>query len=492
MKIANKLTILLFFTAAVTSSCKKEVLDINTDPNNPTTSVATAELVLPSALSTTAAIMNNPTADARFAFAGIWMGHIGFSGNYAIATESLSYNITTNFASGAFGNLFDNINDYDFVESKGIQQGSKFYEAVGKLMKAYCFQTLVDLYGNIPYSEALKGTVVSRPKYDDAKAVYESLGQKMDTSISLLKTLSDNGATILGDIMFKGDASKWLQFANTVKLRLLMRQSERADRQPYIQTEKAKFSATTAFLTTNAAVNPGYLNSTGKTNPFWGSNVNVSGTYTQDFYRAGQYAISFFQNNNDPRVARYYKPIAGSSSVYQGNYFGDQGMVNSKTSEIGTGVLKSYDQASILMLAAESYFIQSEAVLRGWIAGDAKTLYQKGVEASFTYLGLTAANAQAYYTQAGNNQVNWDAAASMPDKIALIIRQKWAAEPFINELEPYNEYRRLKLPADVPLSRSQYSTGKLPGRLLYPQREYDVNATNVPTAAATDKVWWMP
>lgn len=492
MKMLYKLSAVVLMGAALFASCKKQVLDINTDPNNPTTSVATAELVLPAALQTTATVMNNPTADSRFAFAGIWMGHIAYSGNYAISTENLSYNITTNFASGAFGSLFDNINDYDFVESKGIQQGNKFYEAVGKLMKAYCFQVLVDLYGNIPYSEALKGTVVSRPKYDDAKTIYESLGQKMDTSITLLKTLSDNGATITGDVMFKGDASKWLQFANTVKLRLLLRQSERADRQSYIQTEKAKFGAGTIFLATNATINPGYLNSASKTNPFWGSNINTSGTYTQDFYRGGQYAISFFLNNSDPRVGKFYKPIAGSTTVYQGNYFGDQGMVNSKTSEIGTGVLKSYDQASVLMLAAESYFIQSEAVVRGWISGDAKTLYQKGVEASFTYLGLTAANAQTYYTQTGNNQVNWDAAASTADKIALIIRQKWAAEPFINELEPYNEYRRLKLPADVPLSKSQYSTGKLPGRLLYPQREYDVNSTNVPTAAATDKVWWMP
>ena len=492
MKILNKKTTVLLLAAALFASCKKEVLDINTDPNNPTTSVATAELVLPSALATTAAVMNNPTADARFAFAGIWMGQIAFSGNYAISTESLSYSLTTTFGAAAFSSLYDNITDYDFVETKGIQQKNKFYEAVGKLMKAYCFQTLVDLYGNIPYSDALKGTVVSRPKYDDAKTIYESLGLKMDTAISQLKTLSDNGTTISGDIMFKGNATKWLQFASIVKLRLLLRQSERADRQAYIQTEKAKFTSSSLFLTTDATINPGYLNSTGKTNPFWGSNINVSGTYTQDFYRGAQYAISFYQNNVDPRLGRFYKPIAGSTTVYQGNNFGDQGLVNSKTSEIGPGVLKSYDQASVLMLAAESYFIQSEAALRGWITGDAKSLYQMGVQASFIYLGLTAASATTYYSQAGNNQVNWDAAASMQDKIALINRQKWASETFINELEVYNEYRRLKLPADVPLSRSQYSTGKLPSRLLYPQREYDVNAVNVPAAAVTDKIWWMP
>jgi hypothetical protein len=495
MKLMYKRLIAVVLLAAFFGSCKKQLLDINTDPNNPTTASASPELVLSAALQNTAAQFSNPTADARYAFAGLWMGHISYSGNYAIATENISYAITNNFAAGAFGSIYDNLEDYDFVEKKGAENGNNFYRGIGMLMKAYNYQALVDLYGNIPYAEALQGTVASKPKYDDQKAIYDDLGKRMDTAIALLKTAVTG--SISGDVMFKGDAAKWVKFANTVKLRLLIRQSQRPDRAAYIAAEVVKLAGA-SFLDVDASVNPGYLNSAGKTNPFWGSNINTSGTYTQDFYRAGQYAIDFFQAHADTRIGKYYKTAASPGGTYQGNYFGDQGIPNSKTSEFGVGILKAFSQPAPVMLAAESYFLQAEAIARGWLAGGAaaaKTAYQNGVTQSFLYLGLTAAQATTYYSQAGDKQVNWDATTNLSEQIALIIRQKWAALCCINESEPYNDYRRLKLPADVPLSTSPFSTGKMPTRLLYPQREYEVNAESVlavGTITPTTNVWWMP
>src|SRR5258708_21937395 len=172
MKLFFKQILPVIFLGVLFSSCKKKLLDINTNPNTPTTASATPSLVLAAALQNTAVQYNNPTADSRFAFAGIWMGHIGYSGNYAISTESLSYNITSNFASGAFANIYDNLEDYDFVEKAGAQAGNKFYQGIAILMKAYNFQTLVDIYNNVPYSQSLKGTVISTPVYDHAKTIY--------------------------------------------------------------------------------------------------------------------------------------------------------------------------------------------------------------------------------------------------------------------------------------------------------------------------------
>ncbi len=473
-------------------SCKKDLLDINTDPNNPTSASATPGLILPGALATTASIYNNPTADSRFAFAGLFLGHIGYSGNFAIATENLSYALTNSFGgSTAFNTLYDNIEDYDFVETKGAEQNNSFYRAIGILMKAYNFQTLVDLFGNVPYTQALKGTGNSKPAYDNGKAIYEDLAKRMDTAILLFKTTAAAN-TISGDIMFNGDAAKWLLFANTVKLRLLLRQSEVNG--AAAKTQAAALSG--GFSTTDALVQPGYLNSAGKQNPFFGSLVNVAGTYGQagDFYRAGQYNVAFLQSHNDPRLGRFYKPVSGTTT-FRGNFFGEQGLTNSKTSEFGPGVVKTFSQPSVIMLAAESYFLQAEAVLRGWITGDAKTLYQNGVEASFTYLGLTIAEAQTYYKQAGDKLVNFDATTTFQEKLALIIQQKYEALTLINELEPYNDYRRLRLPADIPLSLSTQSTGAIPNRLLYPQREYEVNADNVKAQGVVtpkDKVFWIP
>jgi len=491
MKLIKQFLSIVFLLWAL-SSCKKNLLDINVSPNDPTTASASPALVLSNALNVTAAIYNNPTGgNNNFVFAGLWLGHISYSGNFAIATENVSYALTNNFAAGAFGNLYDNIEDYDFVEKKGAEQGNSFYRAIGILMKAYNFQTLVDLYNNVPYTQSLLGTAANKPSYDNGKAIYDDLAKKMDTAINLFKT-SAAASTITGDIMFSGSVTKWLQFANTVKLRLLLRQSEVNG--AAAKTQAAAISG--GFLTTDATVNPGYLNSSGKTNPFWGSNYTTAGTYNQDLYRAGQYAVNFYQNNNDPRLSSFYTPIGGgTSSTYAGNFFGDQGVPNSKTSQIGPGVLKAFSQNAVIMLAAESYFLQAEAALKGGITGDPKALYESGVKASFSYLGLSSALATTYLSQLGNKQTTWDATTSVQEQLALIIRQKWAAETWINELEPYNDYRRLHLPADVPLSTSNNSTGIFPNRLLYPQREYDVNGANVlaqGNITPGTKVWWMP
>lgn len=488
---ALKISLLLCLVIGTLSSCKKDLLDINVDPNNPTTASATPDLVLSNALNTTAGIYNNPTnGNNYFVWAGLWMGHISYSGNYAIATENISYNLTNSFAEGTWTLLYDNNEDYDFIEQKGVQTGNSFYRAIGILMKAYNFQTLVDLYGNVPYTEALQGTKNSYPKYDNGKTIYEDLSKRMDTAIALFK-ISGN-TTIAGDIMFDGDAAQWTKFANTVKLRLLLRQSQ--VNEAAAKAAAAKLSG--GFLTEDATVNPGYLNSAGKTNPFWGSNVNTAGTYTQTLYRGGGYAIDFFKANNDPRLQEFFSP--NGAGEYKGNYFGDQGEQNSKISGIGPGVLKNFDQDAVIMLAAESYFLQAEAVLRGWITvtGEtAKSLYEKGVTASFEFLGLSAADAATYYSQAGNKQTTWSATSGFQEQLALIIRQKWAAETWINELEPYNDYRRLHLPADLPLSTSPFSTGIFPARLMYPQREINVNGEVVAAQGNVTpgtKVWWMP
>lgn len=488
MKALKSILIIGLITGTL-ASCTKQLLDINTDPNNPTTASATPDLVLSNALNTTAGIYNNPTnGNNNFVWAGLWMGHISYSGNYAIATENISYNLTNSFAAGTWDALYDNNEDYDFVEKKGIETGNTFYQGIGMLMKAYNYETLVDLYNNVPYSQSLQGTSNSKPSYDDGKTVYQEISKKIDTAIAIFKT-SAAGSTISGDIMFGGDASQWVLFANTVKLRLLLRQSQ-------VNEAEAKAQAAQidgGYLTSDAAVNPGYLNSSGKMNPFWGSNVNTNGTYTQTLYRAGGYAVDFYTATNDPRLEAFFSP--NGNGDYVGNYFGDQGIPNSGTSGIGDGVLKSYDQNAIIMLAAESYFLQAEAALRGWIPGDPKALYESGVEASFDFLGLSQADAQAYYSQAGNKQTTWAAASGFQEQLALIIRQKWVAETWVNEFEPYNDYRRLHLPADIPLSTSPFSTGVFPGRLMYPQREINVNGDNVKqqgNITPGSKVWWMP
>lgn len=493
----KKITILFLCAALVaTMGCKKNWLDVNTNPNS--AADASPELVLPTVLNVAAA--RQITA---YTFLSGWMGQWAVSGSYAPSNNDFStYKQTTDFGGGLWASIYDNLEDIAYVEQKGIDQKKSFYEGAAKIMKAYEFQQLVDMFNNVPYTDALKGTTNILPKYDNAQDIYDSLMAGLDAAIVLMKR-SDAVSTPASDILFGGDAGNWVKFANTLRLRILLRQSERADRSAYIQAHLASIAAED-FLDVEAGVNPGYVNTDGKMNPFYDFSYNSAGTYTQDFWRANQYAIQFSKDNNDPRYKRVYSATQSDPTLYQGNYIGQQvgAYVGSASSRFGPGVLKSYNQPAILMSAAESYFLQAEAILRGWLSGGdaaAKVAYENGVTASFVYLGVTNAVSAAatYYSQSGNKNTTWAATTTLAEKLALIMRQKWAALNTVTPFEIWADYRRLHLPADIPLTQNPaYDVLAIPLRIIYPTSEYQTNAENVQAQGDinqhTSKIWWMP
>ena len=135
-------------------------------------------------------------------------------------------------------------------------------------------------------------------------------------------------------------------------------------------------------------------------------------------------------------------------------------------------------------------FLQAEAAQRGYLTSSAQSNYEAAVKANFVYLGSSEADATTYLTD--QDVANW---TQNSDKIALIIKQKWAAMNGTNAIEAWTDYRRLELPADMPISiASTVTTRKIPVRMLYPQREYNTNATNVVAEGTinqfTSRIFW--
>jgi len=488
------------FAAAVVflGACKKGYLDINENPNNPT-SVKPA-LLLTGALNNTAA---STTGNSIFySFASLWMNYWMTPGGVSGWYEERSYNFTTNWSGSTtlWANAYDNLNDYTSLEKQGKANGQNFYVAVAKTMKAWNYQYLVDFYGNVPYTQASQSVTFINPKYDKAQAIYEDLAKQLDTAANLFKTSTVISADAAADIFNKGDLTKWGKFANTLKLRILLRQSEMPGREAYIKAELAKIDANGfGYIGTSGGIfnNPGYLNTTGKQNPFWavyGYGVDGTRTASHGYMLASTYGMDFLRTNNDPRLARMYNTVNdGAGSTYVSLVWGqdvnfDQTIAT--VSSIGKGVLKAFNQAQPILTDFESLFIQAEAAQRGWITGDAKTFYEAAVTANFVYLDLQAAQARTYLTDQA--VANWDGNS---DKLALIIKQKWAAMNGTNAIEPWTDYRRLELPADMPISiASTVTTRKIPVRMLYPQREYNTNAANVAAEGTinqfTTRIFW--
>ena len=499
----KKLSIILL-ASVVLAGCSKNFFDTNTNPNQSTN--ASVELVLANALKVTA----QPQIRG-YTFLNAWMGYWVASGSYAInSSDEASYKETTDFADsknnigGIWSGFYDNLTDYDYIEKTATSTSNYFYIGAAKVMKAYVFQQLVDMFGNIPYGNAFKSTGNLLPSYDDAKGIYEDLAKQLDAAVVSFQRADAVGSPSQ-DVLFAGNNQKWAQFANTLKLRLLMRQTQMAGRSAYIQTEINKITANgSGYLNSDALVNPGYSNSTDKQNPIFGYCINTAGTYIQDFWRAAKYPITFCLANNDPRYTSWYAPIAGGGyvgGILGGNPNGSPNPVGSALSTFSTntttGVLKSVSQGAPLMSAAESYLLQSEAVLRTFIAGNAGNLFNSGVQASFSYLGQ--GSSAGYTAQAGNIQTNYSACSTDAQRLACIIRQKWLAFNFTTPFEAWCDYRRLGLPADVPLSNSiliDQAPPRIPIRVLYPTIEYNTNAANVASQGTIDyhttKIFWMP
>lgn len=482
-------------------ACKKDYLDINKNPNKPTD--VTPGLVLTNALNSTARYTTGSTDFYQFASA--WIGYWNYSGAVSAFAEERSYRFTTNYGPlvNIWANLYHNLEDYDYVGKKGVELKNPFYVAVSKTMKAYDFQNLVDIYNNVPYSQALKSTAAIRPAYDNAQDIYEDLAKQLDSAASIFKANIGKVASADGayDIMYNGDALKWGRFANTLKLRILLRQSEMSGRTTYINGELAKINANgMGFIGTetngSAAVNPGYANSAGKQSPFW-ANFGYSPTAqpvdNHRYYIASKYAIDFYQNNNDPRLGKLYTTLDdGKGTTYSGSPFGPTATSPAddpkNRSSIGTGLLKSAAQAQPLLTNFESLFLQAEAAQRGYISGSARNFYEQAVTQNFSYLG--ADGVAGYLTQ--NDVSNWDLAT---DKMKLIITQKWAAMNGINDIESWSDFRRLNIPADIPVSTNPAATTRIiPVRMLYPQSEYNYNPDNVlkqgNISQFTSKVFW--
>ena len=532
------LALLLVMGVVVITSCKKSFLNLNNDPNYPS-SVPVSKL-LPSALVETGALMVDPNMDIP----NIWMGIWSYGNGVQFPTEYRDYAYPNSSGNtGFFANAYTNAYDYQQIITLSQQQGNPAYEGMARIMKDMIMQMLVDVYNDVPYTQAFQGVANQTPKYDSGIVIYDSLYEDLSRAITLLNSAtSSQFPSSSVDIMFQGSKAEWVALANTVKLKLLIRQSTRADRQAYIQSKLADFpNGTNSFLKGGqlAMINPGYTNSSNQQSPFWtnfGYQVSLTPTNNLNQYCGGSYIGSFLglSNQNDPRLwyimstvdptnPLQYAPPAGTDPSYLDTldfssigagylYFSVTEMGTAPYAHTGytlpaTGslicdssfALRTVSDNAMILSDFESLFLQAEAVQRGWFSTtDAQTLFDSAVGQSFTYefdanpnFGGAGAGAQLFQPIVNPTADNtWGGG---DDPIQLIITQKYIALASINLIEPWTEYRRTGWPA-VPLSSNIASASHIPYRYLYPQREYTVNGASVAkegTVTQNSKIWWM-
>ncbi len=487
---------------AFTSSSCSNFLDVNVNPNAPVGENLTLNNKLPAALVATA------TQEAtQLNQLGAW-----WSGYWGTSSEGLNSFFNEKIYSGpgirdvrdgipVWENSYNYLLYYKLMLDQAEDEGALFYSGISKIMMAWHFFQLVDIYNNVPFDEALQGSTYNRPTYEDGKTVYEKSMNLVTEGIQDIKSASI--APKNDDIIFGGNKNLWMKFGNTMKLRALLRQSEQASQAAYITAEIQKIvQEGSGFLGTSesALVQPGYLNTAGKLNPFYENYYRNSGGATVNNYtniRPTTYIIEKLKGLNDPRLAALYVEVGGT---FKGVSFGNP-TVSTESDAINTsafkgplengnqpaGLIKSFNQASVLLSSFESLFLQAEAAQRGWISGTAATYYQAAISESFKYIMNGTVDISTYTAQ------NTVALASASNPIERIIEQKWLALNSINSIQAWADYRRLGYP-QIPNSMVAPSPEARPQRLMYPETENSTNRDQVVAQGSDDiltaKVWW--
>lgn len=498
-----KYTKFLFCIALVGTlgtSCKKDYFDINQNPNSAVGSNITPNLILPAALTTT-----GQRTTTAFAWLNRWLGYWAPSASWAPAVEENSYNISTSFGPSFnnWANFYNLLFDYDQMEKKAKESGQQFYEGIGKIMKSLLFQMLVDQFNNIPYSKAMDIKNNLLPAYDKAEEIYPKLISEITNGITLITNadVSKNVQITTADIMFHGDPVMWAKFGNTLKLRLLIHQTQIPGYNPSAEIAVINNEGH-GFLGAGqtADVNPGYDNT--KPNPYWAAyGYAQNGDKANTYDRANNYALNLMKNLNDVRHQYFYRAVR-AGSTFAGQYRGidyalinaDPALTENNTSDIGgntpggtqfNGLLKSPTMSSWVLTAYESMFLQAEALARGWPLNtsfaSAQAAYTEGVKESFRWLNVgnsaAAANTAAttYLAQA-DARIAWPATQSA--QINVILWQKYFAFNGNNPLETWTDYRRIPS-VNIPLSTAPRVANAIPVRMQYSQDEYNYNAANV-------------
>jgi hypothetical protein len=505
-KIYKLLTIGLS-AALLVFSCTKDFESINTNPNAPDR-ITDPSLILPGIILDAA---NRNVAESFYVY-GVLADQ--FEENYM----SSFTNLTRNFSSGQSWANNGMIKNIYYMIDLSQKQGLANYQAAGLVLKSWIFLRITDSYGPIPYTEAGRANEgVNFPKYDSQETIYAGLLKDLETANTLLGTTTE---LISGDILYNGNIQNWKKFANSLSLRILLRQSGRKN--PSVGMQKIIENPSTYPIFTShkdqAALQ--YLNKRANAHPIFlkqPSNWQGSEQLTQNLE-------VILKSMNDPRLAVFAMPTP--ASVIAGGvpqYFGvPNGMQQAETTSWNGGVknqstlglLWAPEQfslefaspnaaQSVFMPYSELEFILAEAKEKGYITtGDAQTYYMNGIQDQFAYYASriptnfilpTAATVippSSYYTQA-----NVAYAGTQTEKLHKIYTQKWLSLFFCGS-EAWAEWRRVGVPTIIP---GPNTNGYVPVRLLYPADEMLQNVANYQEAvkmlggegdALTTHVWW--
>jgi hypothetical protein len=395
--------------------------------------------------------------------------------------------------------------------------------AMAKILKVEAMHRVSDIFGPIMYSKYKVRADDGGYDYDSQQDAYYNFFTDLNEAITILTPLRTKKASQTfanADMVYGGNYEKWLQFANSLRLRLALR-IVKADAVK-AKTEGEAALANEAGLLSNAADN--FSIDIGATDHPLNTINNAWGDI-----RMGAPMESILKGYNDPRLAKYFVPA--TDSAVRGDFKGIRNGIDidAKTRYQGYSALITFPSKLQLMTAAEAWFLKAEAAIRGWTgAGTAKDNYEAGIKTSFNQYSIAEGDANTYindgvrtaapYTDpkaitAKQNDINtgspwlstitikWNEGDDFEKKLERIVTQKWISM-YPDGQEAWTEFRRTGYPKLFPVvinnSGGKISTTVFVRRINIPPDEYLTNPKGVERALKTlngpdnggTRLWW--
>ncbi|WP_425635730.1 SusD/RagB family nutrient-binding outer membrane lipoprotein [Algoriphagus yeomjeoni] len=524
----------LFLTGILlaVSSCDGDFADINTDPNRAAGNVFDPNLILPTVSYNYGNMMTGYTG--AILFQSMWVQVMaststGGANYYSNADKYVASGSTNSYIQSVWNDGFAAASRVYQMQSLAETKGFSNLVAVGEIWKVLTLSFVSDVYGDIPYSEALMAEAgITQPKYDSQSAAYMAMLSDLEGALSSINT---SGDPIKNDVLYGGDLTKWKKLGYSIMLRMAMRlvDVDPSTAQSYVQKAVAGgvFASPADEAVLVSDQNNGYANSSANA-------LNV----TDDVYevRWSEKLIDFLKSNDDPRLSIIAEvPPAGLAANRNGNVVGNSdpsvqiGLPNGfdlkggaeditnyakypgptgtggDVAPIGaysrpTAIYRDRNAPVFILTYAEIQFLLADAAVRGFsVPGTASSYYTAGLQGAMTTIGkfggrsVAPADAVAFATA---NPLDTSSAAA---SLKMINEQIWATTGVLaNFVESWNNWKRSGYPELNAVNYTgNFSSGQIPRRQVYPASESTTNPESLANAISNmggdtwiNSVWW--
>lgn len=493
-------------------ACDQDFEQVNINPNSPET--VSSALLLPTIIRNT----TNEMAGRAWGYGNVVMQQ----------TAKIQFTNEDRYNWGPQGNpyssYYNSLRDLNNVVEISTASGQNNYLGIAKVLRANMFSFMTDAYGDLPYSEATSAKEdVNYPKFDTQEEIYNGILADLEEANTLLGSSSES---VEGDILFDGDVMRWRKFANSLRLRLLMRLSDRKDPSSAMQAMVSNPEQFPVFTSNEDHAALQYLSDVPNQHPIF---TYRSGSF--DEYRLSEKMEGVLKDLNDPRIYAYAQPTNASGAEVIGEIEDYQGVPNGLADEEAlqyspsgdpnqggsnfisrVGVLWACAPCSslanpqgyqaLIMTYSELQFILAEARERNFISlGTAEEYYRKGVQASFDYyrerynfINLPQIADKLMIDESYFSQDKVSYSGTTEEKLQKIGTQKWLAL-FFTGMEGWYDWRRTNYPEIIPGPAAFINT--VPVRYMYPSSVQSLNGERYQEAISrqgadeiTTRVWW--